>query len=128
MYARVWRMSVLPENVEQFAADCRSGGVVNHGQPGYRGLLVLRGGPLDSPDATVVSLWDSLEALRASESDAFQKAVAGVLARCKPGAMLREEEILTWEMPAPSKKSKPKPKSKPKLKSKKKRRIKRRAS
>jgi heme-degrading monooxygenase HmoA len=101
MYARVWKISLLPENVQPFASACHSVGVLNSSKEGYRGLLVLRGGPLDNPDATVVSLWDSLEALRASESEAFQEAVAQALACCQPGALLREEEILVWSLPAP---------------------------
>ena len=105
MYARVWKFSVLPENLQPFAAACRSVGVVNNSREGYRGLLVLRGGPLDSPDATVVSLWDSLEALRASENDQFQSAVAEALACCKPGAVLREEEILVCDLAAPERTS-----------------------
>ena len=104
MYARVWKIAILPENVPQFAAACRSVGVLNSSRKGYRGLLVLRGGPLDNQDATIVSLWDSLEALRASESEKFQSAVAQALACCQPGAVLREEEILVWSLPAPNSK------------------------
>ena len=104
MYARVWRFIVLPEKVEQFAAACRSVGAINWKRAGFRGLVVSRGGQRDSPDSTVVSVWDSLEALRASESDAFQKAVARAVACCKPGAVLREEEILICEFASPSKK------------------------
>jgi heme-degrading monooxygenase HmoA len=113
MYARVWKISVLPENVERFAAACRSVGVVNSRKKGYRGLLILRGGSLDSPEATVVSLWESLGALRASESEAFQKAVAGALACCEPGTVLREEKILLWEVPALKNKSKEQNRRKP---------------
>jgi heme-degrading monooxygenase HmoA len=76
-------------------------------------MVVLRGGQRDTPESTVVSVWDSLEDLRASESDAFQKAVARAIACCKAGAVLREEEILIWEFASPSKnKSKKKSKSK----------------
>jgi heme-degrading monooxygenase HmoA len=127
MYARVWRIGLLPENIERFGSACRSVGVVNKKTAGYRGLLILRGGPLDSPEATVVSLWESLAALRASESDAFQKAVAGALACSKPGAALREEEILLWEIRPTKNKDQSTNKSKKQSK-KKKGRIKRRSS
>jgi hypothetical protein len=113
MYARVWKISVLPENVERFATACHSVGVVNNKKKGYRGLLILRGGSLDNPEATVVSLWESLGALRASESDAFQRAVAGALACCEPGTVLREEKILLWEVPALKNKNKDKKGKKP---------------
>ncbi len=104
MYARVWRLKILPDKVDQFAEACRSVGVLNRKRAGFRGLVVLRGGQRDAPEATVVSVWDSLEALRASESDAFQKAVARALACCKSGAVLQEEEILIWEFASHSKK------------------------
>ena len=106
MYARVWKFNVFPERVEQYAAGCRSVLSLNRKRSGFRGLVVLRGGPRDGPESTVVSVWDSLEDLRASESDAFQKAVARVLACCKRGAVMREEEILVWEFTSPKKKKK----------------------
>lgn len=118
MYARVWKIRVLPENVERFISACRPAAAANNEREGYRGLLILRGGPLDNPEATVVSLWESLEALRASESDTFQEAVAEALACCEPGAVLREEEILLWELPTPQDKAKNKSKKKPRKKKK----------
>jgi len=78
---------------------------MNRKRAGFRGLVVLRGGQRDAPEATVVSVWESLEALRASESDAFQKAVARALACCKGRAVLQEEEILIWEFASHSKKT-----------------------
>lgn len=94
MYARVWKFHVPPEQVEQFAAACRAVGVVNRKRSEYRGLVLVRGGPLDNPECTVVSVWDSLEALRASENEAFQKAVARALDFCEPGTALQEEDVL----------------------------------
>jgi len=106
MYARVWKFNIFPERVEQYAAGCRAVLALNRKRAGFRGLVVSRGGPRDAPESTVVSVWDSLENLRASESDAFQKAVARVMACCKSGAVLREEEILVWEFAVPKKKKK----------------------
>lgn len=94
MYARVWKFNVLPEKVEQFASACRAVGAVNRRRAGFRGFIVVRGGPLDLPECTVVSVWDSLVALRDSESDTFQKAVGRAVACCKPGTALQEEDVL----------------------------------
>lgn len=124
MYARVWKFNLFPDKVEQFETGCRSVLALNRKRPGCRGLVVLQGGLRDVPEATVVSLWDSLEDLRASESEAFQQAVAKVMVCCKSGAVLREEEVLICELDS-AKKQKPKPKPKPK---KKKGRARRRAS
>ena len=105
MYARVWRFNVLSENVERFAAACRAVGVVNRTHSGFRGFVVVRGGPRDAPECTVVSVWDSLEALRASEGPLFQKLVARALACCKPGTVLQEEDVLICEFASAKKTS-----------------------
>jgi heme-degrading monooxygenase HmoA len=94
MYARVWKFNVLSEKVEEFGSACRAVGAVNRKRAEFRGFIVVRGGSLDNPECTVVSVWDSLEALRASEGEAFQKAVARALACCRPGAALQEEDVL----------------------------------
>jgi heme-degrading monooxygenase HmoA len=104
MYARVWKFSVFPERVEQFAAACQSVLTLLQKRAGFRALVVVRGGRQDAPESTVVSAWDSLEALRASESGAFQRAVARVLACCKRGAVMREEEVLVCAFAPPKKK------------------------
>jgi len=109
MYARIWKFSVFTEKIEQYARGCRSVLALNRKRPGFSGLVVLRGGPRDAPESTVVSVWDSLEALRASESDSFQKAVSRVLACCKRDAVLREEEVLICEFAFPKKKKKGRP-------------------
>ena len=109
MYARVWKFSVFPEKVEQFRAACKSVLGILRKRTGFSALVVTRGGLRDSPEATVVSAWDSLEALRASESDSFQKAVAKVLACCKRDAVLREEEVLICEFASPKKKKRGRP-------------------
>ena len=105
MYARVWKFYVLPEKIEEFAAACRAVGTVNRARREFRGFVVVRGGTLDSPECTVVSVWDSLEALRASESGAFQKGIVRVLDCCTSGAALQEEDVLICEF-GPIRKSK----------------------
>jgi heme-degrading monooxygenase HmoA len=108
MYARVWKLSVLPDKVEQFATACRAVGALNRKHAGFRGLVVLRGGRRDAPSSTVVSVWDSLEALRNSETESFHGAVARALACCKPGAELQEDDVLVCDFTpagAPSRKA-----------------------
>jgi heme-degrading monooxygenase HmoA len=101
MHARVWKFVILPGKVEEFAAACKSAIAILRGQPGFRSLLVLRSGLGDMLEATVVSVWDSLVALRNSETSAFQKAIANVLTLCEPRPSMREEEVLVSEFPAP---------------------------
>jgi heme-degrading monooxygenase HmoA len=97
MYARVWKFNVLSEKVEEFGVACRAVGAVNRKRPEFRGFVVVRGGSRDAPECTVVSVWDSLEALRSSEGEAFQKALGRALACCRPGAVLQEEDVLICE-------------------------------
>jgi heme-degrading monooxygenase HmoA len=97
MYARVWKLGILPEKVEEFAAAINSGIPILRRQAGFRGLLVLRGGPEEKLEATVVSVWDSLVALRDSETSAFQQALATVLTFCERRPFMREEEVLVSE-------------------------------
>jgi hypothetical protein len=41
------------------------------GQPGYRGFLLLGPAGDDTPDTTIIGLWDSFDAMRDSERNLF---------------------------------------------------------
>jgi hypothetical protein len=58
---------------------------------------MLRGGSGDRLEATVVSVWESLVALRDSETPDFERAVAHVLSFCERHPSMREEEVLIDE-------------------------------
>ncbi len=100
MYARVWRAGILPGKVEEFKAAIDSARPFLRQQPGFRGLLVLRTGPGEELDATIVSAWASIEDLRNSETNAFQEAVVHVLTTCEPHPVMREEEVVFCEFAA----------------------------
>ncbi len=87
MYARVWKFGILPGKVEEFAVR----------QAGFRGLLVLRGGPGEKLEATAVSAWESLVALRNSENSAFEQMLARILPLCEHHPSMREEEVMVSE-------------------------------
>jgi len=70
-------------------------------QAGFRNLLVLRSGPGEMLEGTVISVWDSLDHLRNSETTAFQEMLARVLALCEPRPSMREEEVLISEIASP---------------------------
>jgi heme-degrading monooxygenase HmoA len=98
MYARVWKFGILPGKVEEFTAAVRSAIPIQQKQAGFRSLLALRTGPGEMLEATVVSVWDSLEDLRNSENPAFQEMLARVLSYCEPRPSVREEEVLVSEI------------------------------
>jgi heme-degrading monooxygenase HmoA len=102
MYARVWRLGILPGKVEEFTAATRVVLPILNRQSGFRSLLVLRSGPGEMLEATVISVWDSLLALRNSETSAFQRAVAHMLTFCEPRPSMREEEVLVSELASPA--------------------------
>jgi heme-degrading monooxygenase HmoA len=97
MYARVWKFFILPGKVAEFAVAAKAMLPILRRQAGFRGLLVLRGGPEEKLEATVVSTWDSLVALRNSETTAFQQALAHHLTLCEPRPVMREEEVMVSE-------------------------------
>jgi heme-degrading monooxygenase HmoA len=62
MHARVWQLHLRPGRVQDFQNILSSLVELAHEQDGYRGVLALASGKSDSPDVTLVALWDSLEA------------------------------------------------------------------
>ena len=97
MYARVWKFVVLPGKFQEFADVSNSMIPVYRRQPGFRGLLLLRGGPGEKLEVTVVSAWDSLVALRNSEDNTIEKALSHILTLCEHRPFMREEEVVVSE-------------------------------
>ena len=97
MYARVWKLVILPGKVEEFAAAANSIIPILRRQVGFRGLLVLRSGPGEKLEATAVSAWESLVALRNSENSAFEQMLARILPLCEHHPSMREEEVMVSE-------------------------------
>ena len=102
MYARVWRFGILPGKAEEFEAFVKSIVPAWRQMAGFRGLLVLRTGPGEMLDTTVVSTWETLEDLRGSENSTFQKSVARALSFCEPHPSMREEQVVVNEFVSPA--------------------------
>ena len=100
MYARVWKFVILPGKVGQFAAAAKTVMPILRRQKGFRGCLVLHGGPEEKLEATVVSAWETLVDLRNSESAAFQEALSHIVNLCEPRPTMREEEVMISEFPS----------------------------
>ncbi|MGA7791575.1 MAG: antibiotic biosynthesis monooxygenase family protein [Candidatus Acidiferrales bacterium] len=97
MYARVWKLVILPGKIEEFTAAAKTGMEILQRQAGFHGLLVLRTGPGEGLEATVISVWDSIEALRNSETPAYQEALVHFLSLCERRPSMREEEVMVSE-------------------------------
>jgi heme-degrading monooxygenase HmoA len=100
MYARVWKANILSGKAEGFAASVNSIRPLLRRQPGFCGLLVLRTGPGEELEATVISIWSSIDDLRNSETPAFQQAVVNILSYCERRPVMREEEVVLTEFPS----------------------------
>lgn len=99
MHARVTRLRIRPGKLEEFVAAFDSIIPTIHKQAGFRALLVLRHAA--APEATVVSAWDSLEALRASEQNMFLfQALRRILTFCEGFPVTEEHEVPVGEFAA----------------------------
>lgn len=67
MHARVWRIRMLPGKTEEFKAALLALSDQARKHHGYRGMVLLGPAGDDTPDTTIIALWDSFEAMRDSE-------------------------------------------------------------
>ena len=103
MHARVWQLHVRPGMVQDFQDILSSLVELARQQEGYRGVLALASGKSESPDVTLVALWDSLEAMRASEDNLFvTQAISRFLACCDGFPHITEQELLASDFIATS--------------------------
>jgi quinol monooxygenase YgiN len=107
MHARVWQLHVRPGKVQDFQEILSSLVELARQQEGYRGVLALASGKSASPEVTLVALWDSLEAMRASEDNLFvTQAIARFLACCDGFPHITEQELLASDFIATSARTK----------------------
>ena len=103
MHARVWQLHIRPGRVQDFQDVFSSVVDLARRQGGYRCVLALASGKSESPDVTVVALWDSLQAIRASEKNLFlTQAISRFLACCDGLPHITEQELLASDFIATS--------------------------
>jgi quinol monooxygenase YgiN len=103
MHARVWQLHIRPGKVQDFQAILSSLVDLARQQKGYRGVLALASGKSESPDVNLVAIWDSLEAIRASENNLFlTQAISRFLACCEGLPHITEQELLATDFFAAS--------------------------
>lgn len=104
MHARVTQFHIREGKIEEFLSAVDSLVPLMHKQKGFKGLLILRGGcaaPETEPQATVITTWDSLDSLRASEENLyFYRAMARVLAFSDGFPAINEHQVLASEFSA----------------------------
>jgi quinol monooxygenase YgiN len=107
MHARVWQLHIRPGKVQEFQDILSSLVDLARQQEGYRGVLAMASGKSESPDVTLVALWDSLEAIRASENNLFlTQAISRFLVCCEGLPHITEKELLATDLIATSARAK----------------------
>lgn len=100
MHARITQFRIRPGKLDEFLATVDSMVPLMHQQEGFKALIVLRADAAStaSPQATVITTWDSLDSLRASEENLyFYRAMARVLAFSDGFPAIHEHEVLVSE-------------------------------
>lgn len=98
MHARLLQFHILPGKMDEFTTSLQSLIPLMHEQKGFRGLLVLRADAGSKPEAQVISLWDSLQDLLASENSMyFYQGISRVLGCAEGFPSIREQEVLVSE-------------------------------
>jgi heme-degrading monooxygenase HmoA len=107
MHARVWQLHLRPSKVQDFQDTLSSVVDLARQQGGYRGVFALASGKPESPEVTLVALWDSLQTIRASEKNLFlTQAISRFLACCEGLPHITEQEVLASDLIATSTRAK----------------------
>jgi len=76
MIARTWTGAVLREDADAYADYIRDTGFAEYGRtPGNRGAWMLRRDDGDRTEFITLSMWDSVEAIKAFAGDDIEAAV-----------------------------------------------------
>ena len=95
MHVRVTQLRIIPGKVAEFSQALDSLLPAVRKQVGYRGLVVLRAGVEDKPEATTISMWQTLADLRATETNMFYyEALRRLFDCCEGYPIMHEEEVL----------------------------------
>jgi len=101
MHARVTQVRIRPGKLDEFKGAIDSMLPLARQQEGFRALVVLRSAERGTQEASVISLWDSLDHLKNSEKNLFlYQALARLLTFCEGFPVIREQEVLISEFAA----------------------------
>lgn len=100
MHARVTQFRIQPGKLEEFAHAVESLVPLMHQQQGFRGVFVVHTQTTIPIEVQVLSLWDSLEDLDASEKNLyFYQALARVQGFAQGFPTIHVHQVLVSEMP-----------------------------
>ena len=95
MVARVTHYRIRPGKLEEFSATVQSLTAAMDKLKGFRVLLVLRGDESSSQEAMAISIWDSVEDMKDSDSDSFYyHVVSKLIGCCESFSPMHEQEVM----------------------------------
>ena len=95
MVARVTHYRIRPGKVEEFTATVQSLTAAMDKLKGFRVLLVLRGDESSGQEAMAMSIWDSVEDMKDSDSDSFYyHVVSKLIGCCESFSPMHEQEVM----------------------------------
>jgi quinol monooxygenase YgiN len=101
MYARATEVRVLPGKLYEFTSAVQSIYPMLRQQGGFRVMLVLGDPEQQSPEATIISVWDSRADLEASEKNMFlYQALSRLLGYCEGFPKIKAHRVLASEFAA----------------------------
>ncbi len=103
MHARVWQLRIRRGKLEEFKNALHSLIPAAQQQGGFLGALALGSGEKGASDISLIALWESLEALRASERNMLvAQAISRFVSCCDGFPLIQEREVVASEFPLPS--------------------------
>jgi len=101
MYARATDVRINPSKLYEFTTAVQSTFPLLRQQAGFRALVVLGDPEQQSPEATIISIWDSRADLEASEKNMFlYQALSRILGYCESFPKIRAYRVLASEFAA----------------------------
>jgi quinol monooxygenase YgiN len=98
MYARIWHVRIRPGKLEEFKRAVDSVVPLAQQQDGFLGILPLFADERRMSEATLIALWESLEALRASErAGLVSQGISRLVDCCEGYPRIEEREIMESE-------------------------------
>jgi quinol monooxygenase YgiN len=99
MHARVWQLRIKPGKLAEFRAALGGLTAPAHRQQGFRGSLALVADRSESPQVTVIGVWNSLEDIRNSERNMFLMQAISHVIGCSDGfPQISEQEIIAGSL------------------------------
>jgi heme-degrading monooxygenase HmoA len=95
MIARVTHYRIRPGKLAEFTSTIESLTSAIDKLKGFRVLLVLRGEEPSDQEVTAISIWESVEDMKDSDSNSlYYRVVARLIGCCESFSPMHEQEVL----------------------------------